>query len=159
MNNNKAEKNLKLLLGLAFLTLGFLIGTLVGMTSASVVSSLIPLLFAFGGGSAVAFLRKLDREAQRRASIAILYLSIGCIIGVYSGIIITENQFLSPKTIKETTSSRDDRTYIRSNTITKVNYIDAQLEKGNLTTKEAYEQLKHEILKLTDDIEVTDKED
>lgn len=133
---------------LAFITLGFLIGNLVGMTSASVVSTLIPLLFVFGGGSAVAFLQKLDNEKQLRASIAIFCLSISCLGGTYTGILVTEYQLLSPQTNNQIPDRRTERTYLRSSTTSLVNAIDAQRAKGNLTADQAYEQLKQGILEL-----------
>jgi len=138
-----------MLYSLAFIALGFLIGNLVGMTSSSAVSALIPLLFAFGGGSAVAFLQKLDRETQRRASVAIISLSIACLVGTYTGIVVSEYQLLSPATNKPIPDKRVERTYLRSSTISLVNAIDAQRTKGNLTTEQAYDKLKQGILQLT----------
>jgi hypothetical protein len=47
----------------ALLMLGFLIGNLVGLTSAKITHALLGLLVAFGGGSALDFVRKLDDRA------------------------------------------------------------------------------------------------
>lgn len=148
-----------MLYSLAFIALGFLIGNLVGMTSASVVSALIPLLFAFGGGSAVAFLQKLDNLAQRRASIAIVCLSIACLGGTYAGIVVTEYQLLSPQTNKQIPDKRSERTYLRSTTTSLVNAIEAQRTKGNLTTEQAYDQLKQGILQMTQELEQTNADE
>lgn len=127
---------------MAFLALGFLIGNLVGMTSASVVSALIPLLFAFGGGSAIAFLEKLNVDAQKRAAVAVMCLSLACLLGVYTGIFTTEYHLLSPRKAVPGTVSRLDNTYLKSLVISDANIIDQQLAKGRITLEEAYMQLK-----------------
>ena len=46
----------------AFACLGFLIGNLVGFSSGSTLSVLIPLLFSFAGGSAIAFARRSGKH-------------------------------------------------------------------------------------------------
>jgi len=52
---------------MAFATLGFLIGQLAGMTASSVTSTLLGLLFAFGGGTA-SIVAQTDALRQRVAN-------------------------------------------------------------------------------------------
>ena len=52
---------------MAFATLGFLIGQLAGMTASSVTSTLLGLLFAFGGGTA-SIVARTDALRQRVAN-------------------------------------------------------------------------------------------
>lgn len=127
---------------IAFTTLGFLIGNLMGLSAESTLSTVLPLLFAFGGGSAVAFLHKLEQCERRNASIAITALSLSCLIGVYSGIYITEHQIISPSEVKQARlSSIESRKYLRSININSVEQIDTKLKTGGLSTKQAYEDL------------------
>lgn len=140
-----------LALVLAFASLGFLIGSLVGMTKDSVVSTLIPLLFTFGGGSAIAFMQKLTAQAQKKASFAILFLSLFCLLGVFSGIYISEQQLFTQEKDKHVATTRDDRFYLRNSTISIVNNIDAHYMKGTYSAEQAYDSLRKAMLKLTKD--------
>jgi Na+/glutamate symporter len=122
----------------AFSTLGFLIGTLTAFTADSVVSSLIPLFFAFAGGSAIAFGKNFEKHARDLAALAILGLSIGCVIGVYSGIYVFERKLLTPQEMRET---RDDSAYLRKLSMDQIDLIDQQKRSGILTTEQAYAEL------------------
>jgi len=75
----------------AFSALGLLIGSLAGLTVSPVVVTLIAALFAFVGGSAVAFIGKLDRDQLRLASVAVLCLSTFMLIGLVGGSIVKTN--------------------------------------------------------------------
>ncbi len=127
----------------AFLMLGFLVGNLVGLTAESVVSVLIPLLFAFGGGSAIGFFHKLDSASRQVASKAIFAFSVACLIGIYIGILVSEHQLLTPKSRQEARAdaSISDSKYLRSYVISKADQIDQLKATGALTPEEAYEAL------------------
>ena len=128
---------------LAFLMLGFLIGNLVGLTAESVVSVLVPLLFAFGGGSAIGFLHKLDSTARQAASKSILALAVACLIGTYVGILVSEHQLLTPESRRATRAgaSISESKYLRSYVISKADQIDQLKATGALTPEKAYEAL------------------
>jgi hypothetical protein len=134
-------------LGFAFATLGLLIGTLVGLTAESVVQSLLGLLFAFMGGSVIALLGKLSSEDRKAAGQAIAALSISCLIGIYSGIIVTQYHLLSPRiegTRAQDTSKRVEITtdrYLRSAILERANAIDIMYKKKYITLEQAYEEL------------------
>lgn len=89
---------------LAFLALGLLIGNLVGLSATAVVASLVALLFAFGGGSIIAFLHKLSGADRTAASQAVLAFSLACLVGVYAGLRVSEYRMLSPEGRKPQTS-------------------------------------------------------
>ena len=154
----------------AFSMLGLLIGTLVGLTSESVVQTLLGLLFALMGGSVIAFLSKLSPEDRKTASQAIASLSIGCLIGIYSGIVVTQYRLLSARidsskptvtsgakadvNAAETSKKIDNNnptvtsraeiskeTYIRSAQIDKANAIDIRYHRHLLTQEQAYEEM------------------
>ena len=139
----------------AFAALGFLIGNTVGLTASSVASSLISLLFAFGGGSAVAFLRKLNNDDRRSASQAVTALSLACLVGIYVGIWISESQILTPHRRQQDNSVQTiaERKYLRSALVTKTNEIDQAYQVGDLTPKVAYEQLYEAVRTLPPDCE------
>ena len=131
-----------------FLALGFLIGNLTGLTSESVVISVLGLLFAFGGGSIIAFIGKLNLEDRQLAGKAILAFSVACLVGVYSGIGICEWQILSPPEKAHLNASTAlprasiaDKKYLRSALIKPMNAIDTQLTMNVISSDEAYKQL------------------
>jgi hypothetical protein len=136
---------------IAFGALGFLIGNIAGLTASSVSTSLLSLLFAFGGGSVIAFIHKLDQEHRRLAAQAIFALSVACFIGLYAGILVSEWQVLSPRNGKQTDSPRVSgglvrgsivsRKYLRTHMVDPAEAIDAQYKTGALTCEKAYEQL------------------
>lgn len=136
---------------IAFVALGFLIGNIAGLTASSVSTSLLSLLFAFVGGSVIALIQKLDKEHRKLAAQAIFAISVGCFIGLYVGILVSEWQVLSPRNGEQTDSpwasgglergSIASRKYLRTQMIEPANAIDTQYKTGPLTCEEAYEQL------------------
>lgn len=127
-----------MLIAISFLVLGLLIGTLTALTAESVVSTLLPLIFTFAGGSAIAFGSTLKKEVLNLASVAILTLSIGALSGIYSGVYIFEHKLLTPENKRE---SRSETPYLRNLKIEKINIIDHQKRSGVLTTEEAYQEI------------------
>jgi hypothetical protein len=130
-----------------FVCLGFLIGNLTGLSSDGVTRALLPPLFAFGGGSAVAFMQKVQPDVRRRAAAAIVALSLSCLVGVYSGIVVAEYQWLSPDSEKalEVRVSVGARKYLKEHLISPAKTIDTKLSSGELTAEQAYDQL-HRLL-------------
>ncbi len=143
-------------LSFAFAMLGLLIGTLVGLTSENVVQSLIALLFALMGGSVIALLGKLSTEDRKAASQAIASLSIACLVGIYSGIIVTQYHLLSPRVdskasqVTSKTGSGSPVTsraeisnerYVRSAITDKANAIDIKYKGNLISLDQAYEEM------------------
>lgn len=130
---------------LAFCVLGFLIGNLVGLTAGTITASIVPLLFAFGGGSAIAFLQKINSEDRRAAAGAILALSVGCLLGVYGGLFVSERQLLTPQEYRGARAAQlTGPRYLRSETIDAAHAIDQRLYSGEVTIatlEEAYQQM------------------
>ena len=94
--SKRHEWRLRAWAAFSFGALGLLVGNLVGFTAESITASIVPLLFAFGGGSAIAFLQKLSVPDQRTAASAIFGLSLGCLVGLYAGLYVAERQLLTP---------------------------------------------------------------
>ena len=138
-------------LTLGFAGMGILIGSLVGMTSEKVVTPVIGLLFSFVGASILTTLHKLNPHDRLVAGKAIFALSLFCLVGVYSGVLVTEYRLLSPKIQgvsassakpeKTSDSSAPDNKYLRSATIDKANAIDLLKAQGRLSPDEAYAQM------------------
>ena len=128
---------------LAFLMLGFLIGNLVGLSAESVLATLMPLLFAFGGGSAIGFLHKVDEASKQVAFQAILTLSIGCLAGTYMGIAVSEHQLMTPPSRRATEerASIIGSKYLRSYLTSEAHQIDQLYTSGALDAEGAYDQL------------------
>lgn len=133
-----------MLLVIAFVSLGFLIGNLAGLTSASITVPLLSALFAFGGGSAVAWLQKIDTESRHLASVIIFSLSLSCLIGVYSGIYVSEHQLLTPEKVRQERWADDSSLtylYLRSVDIALAHKIDQMYTSKRITAEQAYEQI------------------
>lgn len=127
---------------IAFLMLGFLIGNLVGMSAESMVATLMPLLFAFGGGSAIGLLHKVDEKSRSVAFTAILTLSVGCLAGTYLGVAVSEFQLLSPTSDgAEERAAIVDSKYLRSYLTSEADQIDQLYATGALSPQHAYERL------------------
>ena len=133
----------------AFVCLGFLIGNLVGMSAESTLGVIIPLLFAFGGGSAVAFLHKLDAGERRLAAAAVVAFSLSCLAGVHVGIVVSEYRLLSPAgeasearvSIARNKYVSPDNKYLRAVDISEMNLIDQRYKSGEYTAEQAYEEI------------------
>ncbi len=125
-----------------FTSLGYLIGNLVGLTAASVTGTLIGLLFAFSGGSAIAFMHKIDANARIQASKAILALTLACLVGVYTRIYVSDNQLLTrdAKKVGKRISIEANK-YNRNKFLSKANAVDQRRANNHLSWKEAYEEL------------------
>jgi len=83
-----------------FLVFGFLIGNLIGLSGTQLLEAVLAALFAFAGGSAIAFFTKLDDQQQIGTSQLVLYLTSGCLLGLYFGIAVEQNQWLGQKVSK-----------------------------------------------------------
>lgn len=142
--------------------LGLLVGNLTGLSAQSVVTPLMGLLFAFVGGSVIAFLGKLPATDRRLAGQCVIALSLGCLIGTYAGIVVTEYQLLSPKggqvvaarkTVAGPHSPKDDQVaaaretaadphhYVRSQVFGAAAAIHLQYAQNHISIEEAYRQL------------------
>lgn len=122
----------------AFLSLGGVIGTLTAFTATGVVASLLPLFFAFAGGSAIAFSGQADRRAAVAASVAIIGMSLGCLLGVYTGIYVAQHKLLTPP---ESRASPASGSYLREFSVDQAEMIEQLRQAGTLSTEDAYKQL------------------
>jgi hypothetical protein len=131
-----------LILVVAFASLGLLIGNLAGLSATSLVTQLIGLLFAFFGGSIIAYLTQLSLEVQRSAGLSIASFSIACLVGVYFGIMVSEFQLLSPQYVQRSDDEISANKYLRNQLVPKIVTIDQQLRAGLVTHSDAYNQLR-----------------
>src|SRR5271166_1458010 len=146
-------------------SLGLLVGLITGMTATSVVGSLLGLLFAFIGGSAIALQGKLTTQQQQEVYTAISSLCICCIVGIFAGIAASEWQIVSPSVWErkpsqaaagQSPTAKDEagkvqgpknkeklerRYYLKGNPIAKIDEIDTRLRQKLITEKEAYEEI------------------
>ena len=74
------------------LVFGLTIGLMVGMTKSSVVSGVLPLLFAFAGGSIVALSIQENRTSEQLETLGkqLAGFGIGTVIGLLVGVILTK---------------------------------------------------------------------
>lgn len=71
---------------------GLTVGLMVGMTQSSVVSGVMPLLFAFAGGSIVTLSMDDNRTPQQLETLGrqLAGFGIGTIIGLFVGVALTK---------------------------------------------------------------------
>jgi hypothetical protein len=138
-----------------FASLGFLIGNLVALTSESAVTPILSLLFAFVGGSVLAFLHKLNENDRGVAGKSVLSLSACCVLGVYVGIWVNQHRLLSPPSrVMAATAPQDqkqpsvavredrrDDYYLRSSRTNELDLVDRRKQQRLVSTDEAYEQV------------------
>lgn len=124
----------------AFSLLGIVVGTLAAFTATSVVSSLLPLFFVFAGGSAIAFAGQLDRTTLNRACTAIAGLSLGCLLGVYSGAWVSAHKLLTPPDARAAAIASGSN-YVRSFSVDEADLIDNQRRSGAMSADEAYARM------------------
>jgi len=127
------------LFALAFLALGGLVGNLLAMSAQSLVQSVVAALFALFGGSLLVMLEKLSEVNQTKAALGILAISVGTLVGVYSGLYVNEYQLLTPPQSRP--SGQEVRKYLRENVTSSAKAIDQQYRNGMLSAKDAYEKL------------------
>lgn len=125
---------------IGFATLGLLLGNLVGMTSESVVSQLVGLLFVFVGGSIFTLLSKLNHHQRILSGKLLMAISLATLVGVYSGIAVSEFRLLSPRAVASL-ANYEPRKYLRAAPLERSNGIDIKRAAGLLTPEEAYAQM------------------
>ena len=130
---------------ISFVSLGLLIGHIAGMTSAPVSNSLIGLIFAFGGGTAIGFLRKISKAERKTAAVCITSLCLSCLVGLYIGILVTEYRLLSPSSassnIDVSQSRLSTKKYLREGVMKKIHHIDTKYRNNHLKCEEAYDEI------------------
>jgi hypothetical protein len=133
----------------AFLALGFLVGNLTGLSASPLAGIIVPAAFTLVGGSALAFLSKVPERDRPIASGAILLFSIGCLLGVYIGVLVNTQQWLGPRPF--VTSSDQDKShsssYLRSETLRQSDLIDQRVRGGEFTREQAYQKLRETLSK------------
>ena len=123
-----------------FASLGLVIGNLVGFSADSITTSVAGLLFAFAGGSAVTFMRKLTPDARKESAQAIAALALSCLLGVYASIYVSEHRILSPASTPPSAAPKDNK-YLFGNVVSTANGIDSLYRSGRLPLEDAYDQL------------------
>jgi len=142
------DRSVTMLLSIGLFTLGLLIGTLVAMSAHSLAQGVLASLFALFGGSLLGLLQKVPIHDQFKVAAGILAISVGTLIGLYSGIYVNEHQLLTPvdaRIVARRTGSSaplEANKYLRSTVLSKANAIDQQYRNGGFTDKQAYDELR-----------------
>jgi hypothetical protein len=77
-------------------TVGLLTGTLVAMSSGHLSKTILALIFGLLGGSISAFFSRIPKEDRHVSGAALFSLSFGCLVGLYSGVLVTQYEWLTP---------------------------------------------------------------
>ena len=143
MERNNSKPPPLVLFGASFGCLGLLIGNMVGLSADSLARIVIPAILAFTGGSLLVILNKLSINQIRMAAVAIVMLSLSCLLGVYLGILQSEYRIFSPQYADHISNSGSpiQRKYLRDNEISRILSIDTQYNNQQIDAKVAYDQL------------------
>ncbi len=97
MNNTTNDKKVSFFIVIGFTSLGILIGSIAGLSSADLTLTLFGLLFAFAGGSVIAFMGKIPKSNISLAGIALCSFSLAAVIALYIGLFVKVNEILFVK--------------------------------------------------------------
>jgi len=120
-------------IGAGFAAFGLLVGTTAGLSSATLTTTLLGLLFALIGGSIGVFLGKLDADGRRLAGVGLLAFGVGAMVGLYSGLYVRINDLLRsgarPPTVVAGTPAPTPRVseYLKSRGIDLVPWLKAEI--------------------------------
>ena len=140
------EQSPAVLLCLAFVSLGLLVGTLLAFSAQSLAQAVVAAVFAFFGGSILSVLNNKSRNTQVATAAGTLGLSLGALLGVYTGIFVNEHQLLSPAkpgpaSIAASSAAPGQIKYLRENLLRSASEIDQMRRTKAISTEEAYERL------------------
>ncbi len=141
--NNTNSTDVWIYVVIGFTSLGLLIGSIAGLSSAELTLPLFGFLFAFAGGSVITFMGKIPKPSIGLASIALASFCLAALITLYVGLYIKVNEilFINPKqTISA--SHKSAETTPLNNIVTQQGYRGV-LRTGEYQTQEEY--LKNEI--------------
>ena len=99
--NNTNSKDVWVFVVIGFTSLGLLIGSIAGLSSAALTLPLFGFLFAFAGGSVLAFMGKIPKPSLGLAGIALASFCLAATMALYAGLFIKVNEllFIKPKKI------------------------------------------------------------
>jgi hypothetical protein len=133
-----------------FAALGLLVGNLLGLSATSFVKEFVSLVFVFVGGSVIALLHKLSNSDRRVAGSLLFALSVGTVVGIYAGVLVTEYRVLSPAVPRPMVSGQpsatdggkttDSNRYLRGSTLSEASTIELNRSLG-LSIEDAYTQM------------------
>jgi mannitol-specific phosphotransferase system IIBC component len=156
-NDKTNSKDVRMFVVLGFTSLGLLVGSIAGLSSADLTLTLFGLVFAFAGGSVIAFMGKMPKPSIVLASIALASFCLAAVMALYVGLFMKVNEilFTTPKQIisagkqssqkpppNDTVAQQGYRTLMRARTGEKLeNYLTDEVASGNMTLFVACEQL------------------
>lgn len=123
-------------LGVGFASLGLLVGSVAGLSTAELTTMLLGLLFAFMGGSVIALLQKLDDDARRAAGVALATFSIAATVGLYGGMLLRLNDFLVVGE-REGDAAMERVTYLRGADAELADFLESRVQQGELDLVQA----------------------
>jgi hypothetical protein len=130
-------------LGAGFAALGLLVGSIAGLSSAQLTTTLLGLLFALIGGSIIAFIEKLDNDSRRAAGLSLLAFAPTAMLGLYLGIFVRVNDFLRMQPAEATVSRASADDYLRGSRAEQVAFLQAQIVRGEMKLEDACGALDH----------------
>jgi hypothetical protein len=92
--DGKNSQEMLIRLALSFASLGLLVGSIAGLSSAELTLPLYGFLFAFVGGSVISFLDKVPRQSICLASVALASFALAATFSLYAGLFIKVNELM-----------------------------------------------------------------
>lgn len=138
----------------AFACLGVLVGTLSGLASSPVATALLAAVFTFAGGSAAHLIEKNPADRRLLGGL-IAAFSVTCLAGLFFGIAVKENRWLTMaerrvEQDEEATRgvSPDAYVYLKKASMSEVDRINVQYSADEISAEQAYRQLRAEFDRL-----------
>ncbi len=126
-------------LAAGFVSLGLLVGSIAGLSTSELTTTLLALLFAMVGGSVIAFIKGLDDDSRRAAGLALAAFSIAATVGVYAGLTVRLNDVLRRGPARAETAATTE--YLRANEAPLIAFLQAQVTRGELPLVDACRQI------------------
>lgn len=82
---------------LGFISIGLTIGYIAGLSSGSIVDTIVTSIFAFIGGSSIWLVNKYDFEQRKVLGLVLFGLSFGMLIGINVGIFMKTHEVFIPQ--------------------------------------------------------------
>jgi len=127
-------------LGAGFAALGILVGSVSGLSTAKLTTTLLGLVFALIGGSVIAFIQKLDDSSRRAAGVSLLAFSLAATVGIYIGLTVRINDMLRIGQ-PVVAAPQPSPIYLKGLNTQKVAFLQAQIIRGEMQLQDACNSL------------------
>ena len=126
-----------------FSSLGMLVGNLIGLSTDSLSSVLLPALLTLVGAGGFGFLSKLAESERAIAMTSAASFCIACLVGIYSSVWLTEHRIFTPPNSYGTPIK--ERKVLRGDEIQRTCALFSRYDKGLLSSEQLVTRIKEHV--------------